>query len=231
MSDFGATRDRAARTSSACFFDVLHVDGRPVDRRAPRDAHASCSTGVVPPRPLLPGVVTDDADVADARSSTEAARRRPRGRDGEGARLDVPGGSARRDWRKVKPVHTLDLVVLAAEWGHGRRTGLAVATCTSAPEAPTATFVMVGKTFKGMTDELLRWQTEQLHAGARSATEGHVVHVRPELVVEIALDGVQVSTAVPGRRRAALRPRASLPRRTSRPADADTIATVHALLR
>ena len=98
-------------------------------------------------------------------------------------------------WRKVKPVHTLDLVVLAAEWGHGRRTGWLSNLHLGARGADG--FVMVGKTFKGMTDELLRWQTEELQRLA-IATEGHTVHVRPELVVEIALDGVQRSTRYPG---------------------------------
>ena len=86
-------------------------------------------------------------------------------------------------WRKVKPVHTLDLVVLAAEWGHGRRTGWLSNLHLGA--RGTDGFVMVGKTFKGMTDELLRWQTEELQRLAL-ANEGHTVHVRPELVVEIA---------------------------------------------
>ena len=98
-------------------------------------------------------------------------------------------------WRKVKPVHTLDLVVLAAEWGHGRRVGWLSNLHLGARGKDG--FVMVGKTFKGMTDELLRWQTTELQTRA-IAIEGHTMHVRPELVVEIALDGVQRSTRYPG---------------------------------
>jgi DNA ligase-1 len=93
-------------------------------------------------------------------------------------------------------VRTLDLVVLAAEWGHGRRTGW-LSNLHLGARGPDGTFVMVGKTFKGMTDEMLRWQTERLQR-LSIGTEGHVVHVRPELVVEVALDGVQVSPRYPG---------------------------------
>ena len=112
--------------------------------------------------------------------------------------LDSPYQAGRRGatWRKVKPVHTLDLVVLAAEWGHGRRTGW-LSNLHLGARGHDGSFVMVGKTFKGMTDELLRWQTVELQARA-IATEGITVHVRPELVVEIALDGVQVSRRYPG---------------------------------
>src|SRR6185295_19074193 len=99
-------------------------------------------------------------------------------------------------WRKVKPVKTLDLVVLAAEWGSGRRQGL-LSNLHLGARDPDGGFVMVGKTFKGLTDELLAWQTERLQSIA-TASEGHVVHVRPELVVEVALDGVQASRRYPG---------------------------------
>ena len=114
--------------------------------------------------------------------------------------LDAPYEAGRRGagWLKVKPRHTLDLVVLAAEWGHGRRRGLAVATSTSARARPTASgFVMLGKTFKGLTDAMLTWQTERLLELA-VARDDWVVHVRPELVVEIAFDGVQTSPRYPG---------------------------------
>jgi DNA ligase-1 len=99
-------------------------------------------------------------------------------------------------WRKVKPVHTLDLVVLAAEWGHGRRRGW-LSNLHLGARAPDGGFVMVGKTFKGMTDELLAWQTEALLA-IEERREGIAVWVRPELVVEVAVDGVQVSRRYPG---------------------------------
>ena len=110
-------------------------------------------------------------------------------------------------------MHTLDLVVLAVEWGSGRRTGKLSNIHLGARDPATGGFVMLGKTFKGMTDEMLAWQTERFLELADGPTDGYVVHVRPEQVVEIAFDGVQGSTALPGRHGAALRPRAALPRR------------------
>jgi DNA ligase-1 len=106
-------------------------------------------------------------------------------------------GRRGRSWLKVKPVHTLDLVVLAAEWGHGRRTGRLSNLHLGARDPSTGAFVMVGKTFKGLTDALLEWQTERLLALAEERSR-HVVRVRPELVVEIAFDGVQRSPRYPG---------------------------------
>jgi DNA ligase-1 len=113
--------------------------------------------------------------------------------------LDQPyaAGSRGAGWLKVKPVHTLDLVVLAAEWGHGRRHGWLSNLHLGARDPSGAGFVMLGKTFKGLTDAMLTWQTEKLLA-LETARERHVVHVRPELVVEIAFDGVQTSTRYPG---------------------------------
>jgi DNA ligase-1 len=100
-------------------------------------------------------------------------------------------------WIKVKPVHTLDLVVLAAEWGHGRRTGMLSNLHLGArDDEAEGGFVMLGKTFKGLTDRMLAWQTERLLSLA-VRDDGHVVTVRPELVVEIAYDGVQVSPRYP----------------------------------
>jgi DNA ligase 1 len=112
--------------------------------------------------------------------------------------LDAPYAAGRRGsaWRKVKPVRTLDLVVLAAEWGHGRRTGW-LSNLHLGARGDEGTFVMVGKTFKGLTDELLAWQTEQFLSREVRRTHG-TVWVRPELVVEIALDGVQASSRYPG---------------------------------
>ena len=99
----------------------------------------------------------------------------------------------------MKPRHTLDLVVLAVEWGHGRRKGWLSNLHLGARDPETGGFVMLGKTFKGMTDEMLRWQTERLSASSRSDRgPSWVVTVRPELVVEIAFDGVQTSPRYPG---------------------------------
>ena len=106
-------------------------------------------------------------------------------------------GRRGKAWVKVKPVHTLDLVVLGAEWGHGRRRGWLSNLHLGARDAATAGFVMVGKTFKGLTDELLTWQTARLQELVADE-RGHTVFVRPELVVEIAVDGVQSSTRYPG---------------------------------
>ena len=140
--------------------------------------------------------------------------------------LERPYEAGRRgsSWRKVKPVYTFDLVVLAVEWGHGRRVGwlsnLHLGARSTDPD-DTASFVMVGKTFKGLTDELLRWQTERF-LSLEIGRDGHVVHLRPEQVVEIAIDGVQVSTRYPGG--IALRfARVKRYRNDKAPADADTI--------
>ena len=123
-------------------------------------------------------------------------------------------------WVKVKPVHTLDLVVLAVERGNGRRSGwlsnlhLGALDPTGRYGEPGG-FVMLGKTFKGLTDEMLRWQTQELPQHADGPTDGYVVRLRPEVVVEIAFDGVQTLVALPGRGGAAVRPGRALPRPTS----------------
>jgi DNA ligase-1 len=128
----------------------------------------------------------------------------------------------------VKPVHTLDLVVTGVEWGHGRRRGWLSNLHLGARDPAGGPPVMVGKTFKGMTDELLRWQTEQLLA-RQVRRDGHIVYVRPELVVEIELDGVQLSPRYPGG--VALRFARVLRYRPDKDAaDADTIDAVRALL-
>jgi len=150
------------------------------------------------------GVVVKDTD------STYAAGRR--------------GGA----WRKVKPVRTYDLVVLGAEWGHGRRQGWLSNLHLGALD-PSGGFVMVGKTFKGLTDELLDWQTREL-LQRETERRGITVFVRPELVVEIALDGVQTSTRYPGG--VALRfARVKRYRPDKEPTEADTIDELRALLR
>ena len=126
--------------------------------------------------------------------------------------LDAPYEAGRRggSWLKLKPTHTLDLVVLAAEWGHGRRQGKLSNLHLGARDPEAGGFVMLGKTFKGMTDAMLEWQTAKL-LELEERSDGHTVHVRPELVVEVAFDGVQTSRALPRRRRAPLRARQGLP--------------------
>src|SRR5262249_39360250 len=142
--------------------------------------------------------------------------------------LDSPYEAGRRGagWLKVKRAHTLDLVVLAAEWGHGRRRGW-LSNLHLGARDPAGGFVMLGKTFKGMTDQMLAWQTDRLLA-LETASDGHVVRVRPELVVEVAFDGVQSSSRYPGG--LALRfARVKGYRPDKRPDEADTIDTVRAL--
>ncbi|HZB23196.1 MAG TPA: DNA ligase, partial [Gaiellaceae bacterium] len=138
-------------------------------------------------------------------------------------------GRRGKAWRKVKPVRTYDLVVLGAEWGHGRRQGWLSNLHLGARDPRTGDFVMVGKCFKGLTDELLEWQTRELVARERER-RGIAVLVRPELVVEIALDGVQSSTRYKGG--VALRfARVKRYRPDKRAEDADTIDDLRALLR
>jgi DNA ligase-1 len=114
--------------------------------------------------------------------------------------LSAPYAAGRRGagWLKVKPVHTLDLVVLAVEWGSGRRRGKLSNIHLGARDPESGGFVMLGKTFKGMTDEMLAWQTERFLSLAVGDTDGYVVHLHPEQVVEVAFDGIQTSSRYPG---------------------------------
>jgi DNA ligase-1 len=131
-------------------------------------------------------------------------------------------------WLKVKPVHTLDLVVLAVEWGSGRRRGKLSNIHLGARDPATGGFVMLGKTFKGMTDAMLDWQTQRFLRLAAGRTDGYVVQLRPEQVVEVAFDGIQTSPRYPGG--LALRFARVLRYRDDKaPAEADTIDTVRAL--
>jgi DNA ligase-1 len=211
-------------TLVALLFDLLHLDGedlldRPLAER--REILERIAGDAVIPR-----VVTDDVAVAEAFYDDALAR----GHEGVMVKsLDAPYEAGRRGsaWLKVKRTHTLDLVVLAVEWGSGRRRGLLSNLHLGARDEATGSFVMLGKTFKGLTDALLAWQTEQLLA-RETHREGHVVHVRPELVVEIAFDGVQASTRYPAGM--ALRfARVKGYRADKRPDEADTIETVRAI--
>lgn len=197
---FQVTASRAAaRTGDVplapFFFDLMHIDGQDVLGQPLRERLALLDERV-PERWRVPRLVT--ADPAAARAFADDAL--ARGHEGVVVKaLDAPYEAGRRggSWRKVKPRHTLDLVVLAAEWGHGRRQGWLSNLHLAARDPGTGGFVMLGKTFKGLTDELLRWQTEALLRLEVRRT-AHVVHVRPELVVEIAFDGVQTSPRYPG---------------------------------
>jgi DNA ligase 1 len=228
MGDFGADAPTGrGHGLSAYFFDVLHAGGAPIVDE-PLAVRRDVLTSVVPPGARLPSIVTADAGEAAAFLDQAVGA----GHEGVMVKaLDAPYDAGRRGgaWRKIKPVHTLDLVVLAAEWGHGRRTGW-LSNLHLGARGDDGTFVMVGKTFKGLTDDLLRWQTERLQQLEVGTEAGYVVHVRPELVVEIALDGVQASTRYPGG--VALRfARVRRYREDKSPADADHITTVQAMLR
>jgi ATP-dependent DNA ligase len=207
------------------FFDCLHLDGRDLVDAPLTERLRALDEASGPWR--IPGEVTDDPAAGQAVLDAALAA----GHEGVVVKaIDSPYQAGRRGktWQKVKPVHTLDLVVLAAEWGHGRRTGWLSNLHLGARDPEGAGFVMVGKTFKGLTDELLRWQTERFQQ-LEERTEGHIVWVRPEQVVEIALDGVQSSTRYPGK--VALRFARVLRYRPDKaPEDADTITTVQAML-
>ncbi|HSI98667.1 MAG TPA: ATP-dependent DNA ligase [Gaiellaceae bacterium] len=210
---------------SGFFFDALHLDGEDlVD--LPAAERAAALGERLPPALAVPRIET--ADVSEARRFLEEALARGH----EGVMVKAPGapyeaGRRGAGWLKVKIAHTLDLVVLAAEWGHGRRRGKLSNLHLGARDPETAGFVMLGKTFKGMTDEMLAWQTERL-LELETHREGQVVHVRPELVVEIAFDGVQTSPRYPGGM--ALRfARVKGYRADKRPDDADTIDTIRAI--
>ncbi len=205
------------------FFDIIHSNG--VDLMdEPLDVRLGHLANVVGQREIA-GIVTADVAEAEAfRDQTLAA-----GHEGVMVKaLDSAYAAGRRGktWRKVKPVHTYDLVVLGAEWGHGRRTGWLSNLHLGARDG--SEFVMVGKTFKGLTDELLKWQTEQL-LEREDRREGITVFVTPELVVEIAVDGVQRSTTYPGG--LALRfARVKQYRPDKSASEANTLADLHSLI-
>ena len=209
----------------ALFFDLLHLDGTDLLDDPLEDRRQALSELVG--RHVVPGIITDDGTEAEEMLDEALAR----GHEGvmvKAADSLYHAGRRGKSWRKVKPVKTLDLVVIAVEWGSGRRLGKLSNIHMGARDAETGEFVMVGKTFKGMTDQMLAWQTERF-TDLKTHEEGHVVHVRPEQVVEIALDGVQSSTRYPGG--VALRfARVKGYRPDKSSGDADTIDTVRAML-
>ena len=230
MSRFGA--DAARETLlHPWFFDVLHVDGR--DLLDEPLATRMTELERVAAGHRIPGEVTSDPEVAERVSRDALAA----GQEGVVVKaIGSPYAAGRRgsSWIKVKPVHTYDLVVLACEWGSGRRTGwlsnLHLGALDPIGEfGEPGDYVMVGKTFKGLTDDLLRWQTEYFQEIEVRRT-ANTVWVAPTTVVEIAIDGVQRSTRYPGG--IALRfARVKRYRDDKRPEDADTIQTLRGLLR
>ena len=208
------------------FFDLLKVDDQTlIDHPlSERWVALAAATGG---QALVPRLQTASAEQADAFLSQALAE----GHEGAMAKALgslYSGGRRGQEWLKLKPAHTLDLVVLAAEWGSGRRQGWLSNLHLGARDPTGGAFVMLGKTFKGMTDEILRWQTQALQAH-QIGREGQVVHVRPELVVEIAFNDVQVSPHYPGG--VALRfARLKRYRPDKSPAEADTIDKVRSFL-
>ncbi|TQS39931.1 ATP-dependent DNA ligase [Cryptosporangium phraense] len=218
---------------SAVLFDALHLDGADLLDRPASERFAALSA-VAPAESVVRRVeVSSQADASPA--GEFLARTLRRGHEGVVVKsLASPYAAGRRGggWWKVKPRHTLDLVVLAAEWGHGRRRGWLSNLHLGARDASGVVgeaggFVMLGKTFKGMTDAMLTWQTEHL-LGLAVSKDSYTVYVRPELVVEIAFDGVQRSTRYPGG--VTLRfARVKGYREDKRAEEADTLEAVQAL--
>jgi ATP-dependent DNA ligase I len=216
----------AALPLTAFVFDVLHLDSEDLIDRPGVERHAALAAAV-PEVLRMPRTVTADPRAAAAFLGDTLAR----GHEGvlvKSLAAAYEAGRRGAGWLKVKPVHTLDLVVLAAEWGHGRRKGWLSNLHLGARDPDGGGFVMLGKTFKGLTDKLLAWQTERLLELAAGPTDQWVVQVRPELVVEVAFDGLQRSPRYPGG--LALRfARVLRYRPDKRPEEADTIQTVRAL--
>src|SRR5436190_6980582 len=229
MSRFGSRlvveRLRAATPLSAFFFDVLHLDGQDLIDRPLTERSPALASVVPAAMRVLRDVVEDDAEGEAFLESALA-----RGHEGVMVKaLEAPYEAGRRGatWLKVKRAHTLDLVVLAAEWGHGRRRGWLSNLHLGARDPANGGFVMLGKTFKGMTDEMLAWQTERF-LDLQTHRDEYTVHVRPEIVVEVAFDGLQASPRYPGG--LALRfARVKGYRPDQRPEDADTIDTVRSI--
>jgi DNA ligase-1 len=229
---FQETASRAATRNgvqvlSPYFFDLLHLDGQDLLDAPGRQRWAALADGVPAPLLVARRFVGTAEEAAGAYADAVGG-----GQEGVVVKaVDAPYDAGRRGsaWVKVKPRHTLDLVVLAVEWGHGRRQGWLSNLHLGARDPRTGGFVMLGKTFKGLTDELLRWQTERFQELAVDRGDW-VVTVRPEQVVEIAFDGVQTSPRYPGG--VALRFARVLRYRDDKTAaEADTIDAVRALHR
>ncbi|MGH7712400.1 MAG: ATP-dependent DNA ligase [Gemmatimonadaceae bacterium] len=230
MRRFGRRLDvealRAELPVRPFFFDLLWHDGEAIMDRTLGERMRQLDVAV-PAELRVPRIITADVDEARRFEADALAR----GHEGVMAKsLDAPYAAGRRGsaWLKIKTARTLDLVVLGVEWGSGRRKGWLSNLHLGARDPSTGGFVMLGKTFKGMTDELLEWQTKELLA-RETSRDGHIVYVRPELVVEIAFNDVQRSPHYPGG--VALRfARVKGYRPDKRPEEADTIDAVRAFL-
>ena len=229
MRRFGRKLDitaaRAQLPLSVLFFDCLRADGEDLIDRPAQERFATLSDRL-PGNLLVPRLVTGDATAAWSFFEQALAR----GHEGVMAKsleAAYEAGSRGSSWLKVKQAQTLDLVVLAAEWGHGRRRGWLSNLHLGARDPANGAFVMLGKTFKGLTDEMLAWQTKKL-LELEVAREDNTVYVRPEVVVEIAVNEIQASPQYPGGM--ALRfARVKRFRPDKSPEQADTIDAVRAL--
>ncbi|MGH8871079.1 MAG: ATP-dependent DNA ligase [Acidimicrobiia bacterium] len=221
MSRFGSGGSENAAPLTAFFFDCLHLDGSDLID-LPLGERRLALAGTLPAASLVGSVTTSDPAVADRFFDDAIVA----GYEGVVVKdPDQPYEAGRRGsgWLKVKPTHTLDLVVLAAEWGSGRREGWLSNLHLGARDGKGG-YVMLGKTFKGLTDEMLAWQTERF-LEIEDHRRGHVVYLEPRIVYEIGFDGVQRSTRYPGG--VALRfARVKRYRDDKGPEDADTIDTV-----
>jgi DNA ligase-1 len=224
-SKLDVARLRAALPLTLLLFDVLHLDGQDLLDRTAEERHQALASAV-PEALRMPRIVTADPSAAAAFMREALAR----GHEGVLVKsLTSPYEAGRRGsgWIKVKPRHTLDLVVLAVEWGHGRRRGFLSNLHLGALDPATGGFVMLGKTFKGLTDEMLAWQTARF-LELEERRDEWTVHIRPEQVVEVAFDGVQASPRYPGG--VALRfARVLRYRPDKRAEEADTIDTVRSI--
>ena len=224
-SSRAATRDSGGPILTPYFFDLLHLDGADLIDEPGRVRWAALADAL--PHELIVGRAVAETEEQAAAAFAAALAAGQEGVVIKAAEAPYDVGRRGSAWVKVKPRHTLDLVVLAVEWGHGRRRGWLSNLHLGARDPGTGEFVMLGKTFKGLTDELLRWQTERFKELATS-DNGWVVQVRPEQVVEVAFDGVQTSPRYPGG--VALRFARVLRYRDDKPAaEADTIETVKSL--
>lgn len=223
MSRFGSHEAADEEPLVPFFFDILHLDGRDLID-LPLLERITLLRRVVPGEYLVPRVVTDRVPEAEELFA-EARRNRQEGVMVKAIDSTYEAGRRGSAWLKVKPAHHLDLVVLAAEWGHGRRTGWLSNLHLGARDAEHGGFVMVGKTFKGLTDDMLAWQTERFRQ-LETGRDRHIVFVRPETVVEIAFDGVLPSPVYRGG--VALRfARVKRYRTDKGPGEADTIEQIY----
>jgi DNA ligase 1 len=206
----------------AFFFDCLRIDGESIAARPARERFAALSASI-PASLLIPRLITASPQAARA-FYEEALAAGHEGVMAKSLAAAYEAGNRGASWLKIKRAHTLDLVVLAAEWGHGRRSGKLSNLHLGARDPASGTYVMLGKTFKGLTDAMLAWQTQRLLA-LETRRDAWTVFVRPELVVEIAFSDLQASTRYPGG--LALRlARVKRYREDKRAEDADTIESV-----